>query len=237
MKPAFILLSFVFFICACTKEDPALINAVTPNEPSQINNTPPVADAGADQLVFLPIDSCILAGSHNQNDIKSVLWRKVSGPANSLISNPNLLTTKVQNLQKGIYAFELTVTNASLKKGRDTVTVTVAETTGKVEVVKGENEVTFKNLTWIYPWNAALELADIHKYVPAGKPIKVFIQRGIDTTWTEVPLHSIHSSNDIIYDYFIETRPDGAGMYTYGSLYVFFYGDNTNDKPKVKIVF
>lgn len=238
MKPIFTPLLFVLSIVACTKKDSLLTGTTNPDVLTPVtSNTPPAAYAGTDQVVFLPANECKLVGSYSGTGIQSVLWRKISGPSSFSIENPDLLTTKVQNLQKGIYIFELTVTNSSMLNGKDTVTVEVAEATSGHNEVIGNNEVIFKHLTWIFPWYASVEIKNFWAHVPEGKPMKVFIQRSYETTWTEVPPISSNSSNNISYEYFIETRPDGAGMYNYGSLYVFFYGDNTNDNPNIKVIF
>src|SRR6186713_775608 len=77
-------------------------------------NKPPIAIAGADQIITLPIDSVFLNGnSSNDRDgtIIKCLWTKVSGPVSFNIVQPSDSTSKVKNLATGTYQFELKVTD------------------------------------------------------------------------------------------------------------------------------
>ena len=226
MKPVLILPFLFLYLTACTKKEATGITA--PSPVVQVNSSvAPVAYGGIDKTLFLPTDSCELAGSYTGTNVQSVVWRQLSGPG-SRMERTDLLATKVTNMEKGVYAFELTVTNSSQQKGKDTVIVTVSDNTGPALI--------FDELTWIFPWYAAVEVQSFLTQVPAGVEKKVFIKRGFQTAWSEVPPLSSNSHNHP-YEYFLETRPDGAGMYNYGSLYIFYYGSNTSDKPSIKVVF
>ena len=103
-------------------------------------------------------------------------------------------------------------------------------------VIVSDHEIIGKNIRWIFPWYNALELKKIHSYISEETPIKVFVQRDNNSLWIEatpVLQDSILSK----YEYFIEKRPEGAGMYNYGSLYIFYYGMDTEDTPDVKVQF
>ncbi len=75
-------------------------------------NQPPVASAGSNQTLTLPVNSTNLSGSGTDSDgtIASYLWTKVSGPA-ATITNETLPTATISNLVEGIYVFRLTVTD------------------------------------------------------------------------------------------------------------------------------
>jgi hypothetical protein len=222
-----ILLLITIFIQSC-KKDAGIANTPGSDTVQTVRNTAPVVNAGADKEVFLPADSSLLTGSayDNENNIANYSWKKLTGPAGGSIDNPDSLTTKVRGLKAGDYSFELTVTDLLGLQGRDTVNVYVI----------GENELIFRDRVWIFPWFAELELEDIYNYIPVSKPIKVFIKRDNSSEWQEAtPISNNGSSN--VYEYFIETRPDGAGIYNYGSLYITYYGSDTNDTPDVKIQF
>jgi hypothetical protein len=63
------------------------------NDPSQ-SNRPPVANAGPDHTITLPINSVNLDGSGStdpDNNIISYVWTKITGPSSFDISNPNVL--------------------------------------------------------------------------------------------------------------------------------------------------
>jgi len=53
-------------------------------------NTPPVANAGADQIITLPLNNTSLTStcSDSENDLLSYKWTKVSGPAQFTIEEP-----------------------------------------------------------------------------------------------------------------------------------------------------
>ena len=211
------------------------LNTGCEKEPSiEILNIAPQAFAGTDFRVKLPADSATLNGSFydTPSDIVHHSWKKISGPSSYVIEKPGSLQTKVLNLVQGVYEFELSVTDKGGLTGKDTVTLYVHDPRNP-----GSNEFIFKNLKWIYPWYATIEVQNINAYISANSTLKVFVQRGFDFTWTEAK-DITNSSINNLYEYFIETRkPDGAGMYNYGSLYIFYYGTNTTDTPNVKIQF
>jgi hypothetical protein len=90
-------------------------------------NVAPVANAGSDQSITLPINYVSLSGSGTDVDgtISAYLWTKVSGPAAGTINTPNTATTTVTGLIQGVYKFELSVTDNSGASGKDTMQVIV----------------------------------------------------------------------------------------------------------------
>ena len=105
-------------------------------------------------------------------------------------------------------------------------------------VIINDHQIVGKNISWIFPWYSSLELKNVHSYISVGTPIRVFVQRDNNSLWMEAtPVANDGSGGD--YEYFIEKRLDGggAGMYNYGSLYVFYYGKDTADTPDVKVEF
>ncbi|CAH0400900.1 unnamed protein product [Chilo suppressalis] len=97
---------------------------------TQNKNSPPKADAGGDQVLYLPQPVLILNGSKSSDDFRIVSWkwtRSGSGlAAGTVILNsdtrPVLLLT---NIEPGRYVFELTVMDDQGESGRDTVSVQV----------------------------------------------------------------------------------------------------------------
>lgn len=232
MKKILLVPFLVLFLFISCKKEPVIsqrpATILIPDTPQ----LPPVnpgtlqltANAGPDLRIALPVNSCILKGSSNY--AKTYSWRKVSGPSSYTIDSPQSAKINVTNLEKELYEFELTVT-AGASSAKDTVSIEVHES----------NEYIFRNLEWIFPWYSAIEVKNIDTYIQANRPIKkVFVQREFDSTWIEVDQLTNNWTNQL-YEYFIETRPYGAGMYSYGSLYIFYYGNDTTDKPKVKIQF
>ncbi len=227
------LVTVIFLVAgiASCKKEAALPEENTPVQPV-IQNTAPVANAGLDMKIELPQNFTVLQGGFYNADrtVKNIEWRKVSGPDSCIIVDKDSLKTVVSNLREGAYEFELTVTDKMNLYGKDSV---------KVEVVKRQqlrSEIIFKNIVWTFPWYNTLEVKNIYTYIPAGTPIKVFVQRDNASEWKEATPVSNNLSS--VYEYFIETRPNGNGFFTsYGSLYIFYYGRDTDDTPDVKIQF
>src|SRR6187455_2470079 len=91
------------------------------------NNQPPVAVAGKDTIVVLPIDSVVLNGSASYDpdgNIGSFQWSKISGPSSFTIVNPNSATAIIKNLTTGVYQFELKVSDNTGLYVTDTVVIT-----------------------------------------------------------------------------------------------------------------
>ena len=90
-------------------------------------NKAPVADAGADETIQLPVNTVTLKGKGTDVDgkIETYHWQKISGPANAKIKNANSATTAVSGLAKGTYLFELMVTDNLGATKADTIKVTV----------------------------------------------------------------------------------------------------------------
>src|SRR4249920_439362 len=78
------------------------------------NNHPPIAVAGPDTVITLPMDSVILDGGKSSDPdgkISAWQWTKFSGPDSFTIVNVTAAITTVKNLTVGAYQFELKVTD------------------------------------------------------------------------------------------------------------------------------
>ncbi len=96
----------------------------------------PVADAGTNQLITLPVNNVTLTGSGTDVDgtVISYSWAKISGPAAAILVSPNSSSTLVNNLPQGFYEFELTVTDNDGLASTDTIRVTVNDMLNKAPV-------------------------------------------------------------------------------------------------------
>jgi hypothetical protein len=89
---------------------------------------PPTAIAGPDQVITLPNNSISLDGSRSNDpdgSISSFLWKKKSGPASFNITAETSVNTTVDNLEEGIYQFELMVTDDDGLFDKDIIQISV----------------------------------------------------------------------------------------------------------------
>lgn len=91
-----------------------------------IVNQAPIADAGANQSITLPLNSVTLTGTGSDPDgsIASYQWSKISGPTATL-TNATTSVLSLSDLVEGTYTFRLTVTDNGGLTATDDVTVTV----------------------------------------------------------------------------------------------------------------
>ncbi len=98
------------------------VNAATP--------VAPIANAGANRSVTLPVNFVNLLGSGSTTDgstITGYLWSKIAGPATFNIVAPTNPTTQINNLVSGTYQLELRVQSSNGLFGRDSMLIVVEE--------------------------------------------------------------------------------------------------------------
>jgi N-acetylneuraminic acid mutarotase len=118
-----------FFCKACPAPVPPAKNDPTPPQPPVPHSSNPCANAGEEQVVFLPANSTQLDATLSyvsNGKPASYQWKQISGPGQSSIVNPTLGITAIQNLLLGTYQFELKITDSSGLFSADTATVIVA---------------------------------------------------------------------------------------------------------------
>ncbi len=109
-------------------------------------NIAPVASAGGNQSITLPVNNVSLSGSGTDADgtIVAYLWSKISGPSSFQVKNERLALTEVSGLVEGVYQFELKVTDNEGAEGRDTMQVIVkrAPNIAPVSMAGGHQTIT-----------------------------------------------------------------------------------------------
>ncbi|MEO8109629.1 MAG: PKD domain-containing protein [Ginsengibacter sp.] len=109
-------------------------DAVTITVNSIVANIPPVANAGGNITIQLPVSTAVLYGSGSDADgtIVGYSWSKISGPTGGNIVTPNSAATTIYGLIQGTYQYQLTVTDNNGATGQSTMTVTVKGTTTNI---------------------------------------------------------------------------------------------------------
>src|SRR6185437_6903777 len=99
-------------------------------------NIPPIAYAGSNQSITLPINSVSLSGSGSDADgtISSYHWTKISGPSSFNIVNASSPVTDVSGLVQGVYQFQLSVKDNKGDVGIDTIQIAVNAATNQSPV-------------------------------------------------------------------------------------------------------
>ncbi|MDE3185536.1 MAG: T9SS type A sorting domain-containing protein, partial [Bacteroidota bacterium] len=142
-------------VASDTLQVTVVASAVPSNKPV---NIAPTANAGSDITIVSPGNSVNLVGTGSDQDgtIKSYLWKQLSGPSFTSISNAGSSSTSVTGLIGGTYEYQLTVTDDQGAEGKDTVSVTVAlarlaPQTGKLNIYPNPvHTVTTIEFTTLY---------------------------------------------------------------------------------------
>ena len=188
MRTQFYILANCFFtlvvISSGCKKESTEIQTTTP-EPQV--NTAPIVKLQQDRLIVLPVNTLVLSGSVTdaEKNIKEYKWEKINGPTSVTILNPDAVTTTVMNLEKGIYEFELTATDAEGLWDKDTLKVTVYDPNQP-----GQKEALFSSLQSQCPMGCWVEISCVSCSVPPDKQYKVFVREEQDTQWFE----AVHES-------------------------------------------
>ncbi|MFT3825519.1 MAG: PKD domain-containing protein [Chitinophagaceae bacterium] len=119
----------------------ATVNVVVNNPANQL----PVANAGSDVTITLPISAATLNGSASNDPDGSIIsytWSYVSGPAQYTITSPSASSTTITGLTAGTYTFKLTVTDNSGASASATVKIIVNAAPNQVPVASAGNDAT-----------------------------------------------------------------------------------------------
>ncbi|MEJ7738207.1 MAG: malectin domain-containing carbohydrate-binding protein [Chitinophagaceae bacterium] len=108
-------------------------------------NQPPVANAGSDKIITLPVNSTQLDGSGTDADgtVSSFTWSQSSGPNTAAFNSNTVPLPTVSGLVAGTYVFSLVITdNQGAASAPDQVTVTVNPGGGQAPVANAGPDKT-----------------------------------------------------------------------------------------------
>ena len=101
--------------------------------PAIITNQPPVAIAGSDTTIYMPVSSFQLNASNSYDpdgNITSYQWQEISGPNTAVASSMNGPEVNLSGLEEGIYQFQLTVTDNQGASSTAIVIISVDKNSG-----------------------------------------------------------------------------------------------------------
>jgi Polysaccharide lyase/PKD domain len=140
-----LFLGSVVFIASC-KKDTSVDTPITDQdaviEAAARASGNPVAKAGADQSITLPVSSATFDGSSSYDangSISAYAWTKEVGPA-ATITSASAARTTVTGLANGEYRFKLKVTDNSGNTATDTVHLSVKGSGGSTPPPTGGNQ-------------------------------------------------------------------------------------------------
>ncbi len=100
-------------------------------------NQAPVANAGSNQTITLPVNTASLNGTSSfdpDGTISTYAWSQISGPSAAVITGANTSTPTISQLIVGQYVYQLTVTDNNGATNSDQVTITVNPGVAKVDM-------------------------------------------------------------------------------------------------------
>jgi gliding motility-associated-like protein len=135
--------SYVFRLTATDDDGADQSDQVNVTVLPEDTNTPPVANAGNNQEIFLPTNTASLNGSGTDSDgtLDNYFWEKVSGPSVT-ITDENSASTTLTNLLEGNYTLRLTVTDNDGATHSDDVLIKVfAESVNQSPIANAGDDI------------------------------------------------------------------------------------------------
>jgi hypothetical protein len=173
---------------------------VTVNAPVAKINQAPVADAGSDGIVSLPVNTFVLNASQSSDpdgNIVTYQWQELSGPGTVTSSAMNNSTVSISDLQEGVYEFQVTVTDNQGMSSKASMKITV------------ENGSLAVDQLMIYP-NPAHDVVHAKITTPVTGTVKMNVY---DMNGRMVLSDQIEKSGDVVEKTFMIDQL-ASGMYT-----------------------
>lgn len=196
--------SFLLILCVSVLTFVSCINKDVESPVPQSNNKPPVATAGADKVIVLPVNTVKLDGSTSKDpdgQITKYEWVKIDGPATFKIETPTKDTTTVSGLTEGMYSFKLIVADNKGLTNSDTVKVIVNKAGAKPPVANAGQDQTITLPTNMVTLDGSLsrdqvgstDLAYKWEYLPGGPNTPVIATPDKATTQVSVLIEGVYT--------------------------------------------
>lgn len=185
-------------------------------------NQAPVANAGIDRNIILPVNNISLTGSDTDADgtITTYAWALQSGPSSPVLSGATSSTLSASNLVAGTYVFRLTVTDNGGLTALDEVSVVVSGTV----TTTGANSINITQAVSAggYGYYVIQDFGTLPDNAanPSRSVLRIF-ENGVELQ----PPHSIHN----------EILTLGGGRFSHwsdGSTVMLYFSASDNSNPK-----
>ena len=137
--------SYVFQLKATDNNGLSTTDAITITVNAALPHVPPVANAGPDQTVTLPVTTTTLDGSGSYDSdgtITGYSWVQLSGNSGVMIQGASQAQPGIQGLTAGVYVFQLTVTDNFGATSVASVTITVDGAAAQAPVANAGPDTT-----------------------------------------------------------------------------------------------
>jgi len=177
-------------------------------------NARPIANAGPDKDVTLPLNRVTLNGSGTDSDgfVSRYAWQQLSGPSAATLTDTTSANLTATNFIAGTYTFRLTVTDNAGMTGTDDVTVTVTQGTASANLAFGHDVTASSTENGGTPAAAATD----------GDPTTRWSSAATDNEWIYVDLGTTRTFSRVKIlwetangkDYLIRTANSASGPWT-----------------------
>ena len=181
-------------------------------------NATPIANAGPDQRITLPLRTVSLSGTGTDANgtISAYNWTKISGPSAGTITNTSSAATSVTGLLQGVYQFQLKVTDNNGATDLDTLQITVNK-------LKRNRNFVYQNAP-----NPFTGITTIRYEVADKAPVKIIVYNAKSIP-VAVLANEIKQPGSYQIQWNAENIPSGTYFYTV------IIGDNVTTKKMLKI--
>ncbi|MBC7866662.1 MAG: hypothetical protein H7X88_03920 [Gloeobacteraceae cyanobacterium ES-bin-316] len=185
-------------------------------------NVTPESNAGRDTVISNVIATINLKGNGNDPDGNPIVftWRKINGPAGSIIANAASAQTTVTGLVMGVYNFELTVSDVLGAVDKDTITIVDGNAVLPLTLV--EFNAVEKNDHILLQWKTSSEINSSHFEIEKLQDAQLYVKAGtVDAIGRNSPVNKYQYADNFAEEgvnYYRLKIVDKDGQFVYSKI-------------------